>query len=64
MYFGSQKRNESGVIFPAVVNPLQAKVEWSLLKDVVKEPHYPHREVVYTVALHFQVSWRHFSKFD
>ena len=40
-HFGQERSNERGVIFPAVVNPTQAKVEWSLLKDVVKEQHYP-----------------------
>ena len=40
-HFGSEKTNKSGVIFPAVVDPTQAKVEWSLLKNIVKEQHYP-----------------------
>ena len=40
-HFGQERSSERGVIFPAVVNPTQAKVEWSLLKDVVKEQHYP-----------------------
>ena len=40
-HFGSEKTNESGVIFPAVVDPTQAKVEWSLLKNIVKEATLP-----------------------
>ena len=40
-HFGQERTNESGLIVPAVVNPTQAKVEWSLLKDVVKEQYHP-----------------------
>ena len=28
-------------VIPAVVDPMKTKMEWSLLKDVVKEQQYP-----------------------
>ena len=31
----------SGRVFPAVVDPMKTKMEWSLLKDVFKEQQYP-----------------------
>ena len=41
-HYGSDKANVvSGRVIPAVVDPMKTKMEWSLLKDVVKEQQYP-----------------------
>jgi len=40
-HFRPETKNGNGVVIPAVVNPPEAKVEWSLLKYVAKEQHYP-----------------------
>ena len=57
-HFGQERSNESGVTFPAVVNPTQANVECSLLKDVVKEQHYPTEKLstLWSCIVTFQVS--------
>ena len=41
-HYGSDKANVvSGRVIPAAVDPMKTKMEWSLLKDVVKEQQYP-----------------------
>ena len=41
-HYGSDKANVvSGRVIPAVVDPTKTKMEWSLLKHVVKEQQYP-----------------------
>ena len=41
-HYGSDKANVvRRRVIPAVVDPMKTKMEWSLLKDVVKEQQYP-----------------------
>ena len=41
-HYGSDKSNVvRRRVIPAVVDPMKTKMEWSLLKDVVKEQQYP-----------------------
>lgn len=63
-HYGSDKANVvSGRVIPAVVDPIKNKMEWSLLKDVVKEQQCPADKFSMLWSCIFFFSSRHFSKF-